>query len=191
MKILVFLLFIFSFEAHGVDRKISELSTLSQGSWASGDLVPIVDISANATKKTSVADFDARYQPLGNYQASGDYVTATTGDVSCAGPGSCAATVNTVGGVSAANVASGANLANAATDANTASTIVKRTSGGAFSITEMFTLYVRLADGGALPTCNSGTRGRMAFVYGSTLVADSVQVCKKNALDAYAWATLL
>lgn len=50
--------------ATGADKKISDLVSLPQGSWASGDLFPMVDLSASATKKTSVADFDARFFKL-------------------------------------------------------------------------------------------------------------------------------
>ena len=47
--------------AFAADQKISELTSLPQGSWATADLLPIVDLSANQTKKTSIADFDLRY----------------------------------------------------------------------------------------------------------------------------------
>jgi hypothetical protein len=57
---LIFLL-VFSTNTLGADKKISELDALSQSSWATGDLFPMVDVSAGATKKTTVADFDSRY----------------------------------------------------------------------------------------------------------------------------------
>ncbi len=47
--------------ASGADKKVSDLNSLSQGSWASGDLLTIVDVSATETKKTTVNDFDTRY----------------------------------------------------------------------------------------------------------------------------------
>lgn len=44
-----------------VDKKITDLNSLPAASFATGDVMAIVDISANETKKTSIADFDARY----------------------------------------------------------------------------------------------------------------------------------
>jgi hypothetical protein len=57
----VFLALTRSANVGAADQKISAMTSLDQSSWASGDLFPIVDLSANQTKKTSVADFDARY----------------------------------------------------------------------------------------------------------------------------------
>jgi hypothetical protein len=43
------------------NKKISQLSSLSQGDFAPGDSVPIVDQSSNETKRTTIADFDSRW----------------------------------------------------------------------------------------------------------------------------------
>ncbi len=64
--ILPLLLLLFPLALHGAQKKFSDLPTLSQGSWASGDLIPIVDISAGLTKNTTVGDFDSRYFQIGN-----------------------------------------------------------------------------------------------------------------------------
>jgi hypothetical protein len=47
--------------ASGADKKISDFVTLGQASWSTSDLIPIVDVSAGATKQTTIGDFDARY----------------------------------------------------------------------------------------------------------------------------------
>lgn len=57
-----FLAFLLLFsESQAVDKKISELNAITESDWATGDLFPMVDISATETKKTTVADFDARF----------------------------------------------------------------------------------------------------------------------------------
>lgn len=47
--------------ASSADKKFSDLNALSAASWATGDLLAISDVSANETKKTTIADFDTRY----------------------------------------------------------------------------------------------------------------------------------
>lgn len=47
-----------------VDKKITDLTSLPFGSWATGDTLAIVDVSAGGTgvtKKTTIGDFDGRY----------------------------------------------------------------------------------------------------------------------------------
>jgi hypothetical protein len=44
--------------------------------------------------------------------------------------------------------------------------------------------------GEALPTCNTGVRGRLWFVAGATGVKDSLQVCAKDATNTFAWRAL-
>lgn len=62
MKKSIFFLFaLLAVTAYAADKKVSELNALPAASFATGDLLPIVDISANETKKTSIADFDTRY----------------------------------------------------------------------------------------------------------------------------------
>lgn len=60
-KLLAFAFFIIAPKAFAVDMKISSLPTLPQSSWASGDMIPIVDLSVTTTKKTTIADFDERF----------------------------------------------------------------------------------------------------------------------------------
>lgn len=50
-----------TFAASAANVKISDLTSLNEASWATGDLFEIVDISVPQSKKTSVADFDGRY----------------------------------------------------------------------------------------------------------------------------------
>lgn len=45
----------------GADKKFTDYTALIQSQWATTDVIAIVDISANATKKTTIADFDERY----------------------------------------------------------------------------------------------------------------------------------
>lgn len=135
--------------------KPPRLPAITSPQLASGDLLLLWDGSADAMRKFSVSQADARWggefgsvwgaisgtlsnqsdlqSALNAKQASGNYLTALTGDVSANGPGSSAATVNTVGGASAANIASATTLANAATSSNTNSAIVRRDSSGNFS----------------------------------------------------------
>lgn len=50
--------------ATGADKRVSELTPLVQGDWAAGDTFNIIDVSASASKKTTVADFDLRFFKL-------------------------------------------------------------------------------------------------------------------------------
>lgn len=43
---------------------------------------------------------------------------------------------------------------------------------------------------GTKPACNSSTRGTLYYVAGGAGVADTYEVCVKDAADAYAWATI-
>lgn len=86
-NIMLGLVFLISVVTFAAEKKISDLNALGHSSWASGDLFPIVDVSAGETKKTTVADFDGRYQTIGNY------ITALTGDVTGSGPGSATVTI--------------------------------------------------------------------------------------------------
>jgi hypothetical protein len=49
---------------------------------------------------------------------------------------------------------------------------------------------VKLNTVAAQPTCNASNRGTMWFTQGGTGVKDALQVCAKDAADAYAWRTL-
>jgi len=49
------------FAATGAEKKLTDLTALVQADWATSDVFAVVDVSANSTKKTTVADFDARY----------------------------------------------------------------------------------------------------------------------------------
>jgi len=49
---------------------------------------------------------------------------------------------------------------------------------------------LKLADEGTKPTCDSTTRGTVWVDFGGAGVKDDVQVCTKDAGDAYAWRTL-
>lgn len=71
--------------AYAADKKISDLTLLTGASYAVGDLIPIVDISASQTKKTTIGNLDLRYQGVGNYLVNpltnnGDIITMS-GDV--------------------------------------------------------------------------------------------------------------
>jgi hypothetical protein len=48
-----------------------------------------------------------------------------------------------------------------------------------------------LADAGSKPTCNSTTRGTFWFDEGGAGVADTIEVCSKDAADVYAWRSLI
>ena len=49
---------------------------------------------------------------------------------------------------------------------------------------------VRVEDGGTKPTCAAGIRGAIWYDAGGAGVADTFEVCRKDAGDAYAWVTL-
>lgn len=60
-KIIFSILILITLIAVGADKKITDLTLLSSGSFATGDTIPIVDVSANATKKTTIGELDNRY----------------------------------------------------------------------------------------------------------------------------------
>lgn len=43
----------------------------------------------------------------------------------------------------------------------------------------------------AKPTCNATNRGRVFYLDGAAGVADTYEICMKNAADAYAWKTIV
>jgi hypothetical protein len=45
-------------------------------------------------------------------------------------------------------------------------------------------------DSGTKPTCNAGNRGKVWYDAGGAGVADTLEVCRKSAADAYAWTAL-
>lgn len=49
---------------------------------------------------------------------------------------------------------------------------------------------IQLADPGSKPTCDSGTSGRHWYDQGGAGVADTYEICMKDAADAYAWVAL-
>ncbi len=49
---------------------------------------------------------------------------------------------------------------------------------------------LRVGDPGAKPTCNSSRRGMIWLEEGAAGVADTFEVCSKDAADAYAWRAL-
>lgn len=71
-------LLLFLTPAQSADKKISELNALTQGSWATGDLFPIVDVSATETKKTTVGDFDLRYLQLAGSSSVAGHISPGT-----------------------------------------------------------------------------------------------------------------
>lgn len=131
------------------DTKISALTSLAQGSWAAGDLFPIVDVSATTTKNTSVADFDARYAfalqaatgAQNGYLTSADWTTfnskltstlasakifvGSAGNVATAQTMSGDATIDNAGALTIANLA--VTNAKLATDAVTTGKILDGT----------------------------------------------------------------
>lgn len=50
--------------------------------------------------------------------------------------------------------------------------------------------YIKIGDAGAKPTCDSSTRGTFFHDFGGAGVADTVEVCSKDAADVYAWRSL-
>ena len=50
--------------------------------------------------------------------------------------------------------------------------------------------YIRLVGNDTQPACSSSTRGMFWFTNSALGVADLVEVCRKNALDSYAWTVL-
>lgn len=59
-----------------------------------------------------------------------------------------------------------------------------------FQATNMFDGGIILNQSGSPPACNAGTRGMLWFTRSFTGVKDSLQVCAKDAADAYLWRTL-
>ena len=49
---------------------------------------------------------------------------------------------------------------------------------------------VAISDGGTKPTCAAGIRGSIWYDAGGAGVADTFEVCRKDAANAYAWVTL-
>lgn len=56
--------------------------------------------------------------------------------------------------------------------------------------TSMVLYDVELDQNGAKPTCDAANRGRLWFTRAATLVADTLEVCRKDNADAYAWVAL-
>lgn len=84
-----------------------------------------------------------------------------------------------------------------ATDASRTSAITFQTVNNAGSLTELMrvtgdsTIVQSVQwNTGSKPTCNSGNRGKVWYVAGGAGVADTFEVCKKDAADAYAWTAL-
>lgn len=140
---------------HGADKKISDLNSLAEADFAAGDVVPIVDVSASETKKTSISDFDARWvvNPMttngdGIYQASGIPARLAIGAANTAqlSTGSAPswgfivnANIDAAAGIVDTKLATIAtagkvsNSATTATNANTPSAIVARDGSGNFT----------------------------------------------------------
>jgi hypothetical protein len=57
-------------------EKISQLTEYPEPNWISTDLFPVVDVTTSITKKTTVGDFDLRFEPK---QTHGSISTSTTG----------------------------------------------------------------------------------------------------------------
>ena len=49
---------------------------------------------------------------------------------------------------------------------------------------------VNIAGGGGKPACDSSLRGTLWFTHGAAGVQDTLEVCAKDALDAYDWRLL-
>jgi len=49
---------------------------------------------------------------------------------------------------------------------------------------------VSLVPGGVQPTCDSTKRGVIFFVPGALGVLDTISVCRKSAIDVYAWVSM-
>jgi hypothetical protein len=49
---------------------------------------------------------------------------------------------------------------------------------------------VTISDGGTKPTCDSARRGAIWYDAGGVGAADTLEVCRKDAGDAYAWVSL-
>lgn len=50
--------------------------------------------------------------------------------------------------------------------------------------------YLRVASNATKPGCSASTRGSIWFTSSALGVADFVEVCRKSALDVYAWTTI-
>lgn len=135
--------------SHAADTKISNLPQLSQSSWASGDIIPIVDISAGpASKRTTVAEFDARY--LTTALLDGYIFVGNGSDLAAGVAVSGDITLTNAGVVTIANDAvSNAKLADMA-----ASTIKGNNTGGAASPLDLTVAQVKTMLG--LTGTNSG-----------------------------------
>lgn len=58
------------------------------------------------------------------------------------------------------------------------------------NITVHHSFGVKIFTSGAQPTCDSTIRGGMWRILGGAGVADTFEICRKDAADAYAWVTL-
>lgn len=67
----------------------------------------------------------------------------------------------------------------------------KAASGVALDVVGMaaFTEGARLATSGSQPTCDASARGLMWNIEGGAGVADILQICQKDAADAFVWVT--
>lgn len=69
------------------------------------------------------------------------------------------------------------------------------TTAGGFAPTSKIKIQpdttLQLLDPGAKPTCSISYRGSLFFNEGAAGIADTVEICSKDAADAYAWRTLI
>lgn len=63
------------------DKKISELTALTSADFATDDLFAVVDTSATETKKTTIADLDARYASSGVTQYTNEMAQDAVGTI--------------------------------------------------------------------------------------------------------------
>ena len=87
------------------------------------------------------------------------------------------------------------NLYETYTDAANYSRLAIQATAGAFKLLPAAagtgTLrVVAIGDGGAKPTCEAATRGGIWYDAGGAGVADTLEVCRKDGADAYAWVSL-
>lgn len=93
--------------------------------------------------------------------------------------------VTNSGGVCWSSTSSDARTSQDLCSKRVAAGVWSPTNGGSGSGT------IQLGDPGTKPTCDVSVRGRFWIDFGGAGVADTVEVCAKDLLDAYAWRSLI
>lgn len=180
--------------AWAADKKITDLNLLTSGSFATTDVLPIVDVSANETKKTRILDFDARYI-VTPFTTNGDMVYQSAGIPARLAIGASSTVQVSTGTAPSwatlvdANVSASAGIARTKLASGTASHVLINDGSGVMSSEAALAISRGGTNNGSLAV----TAGGVVYTDGTKLVnvgaGTSGQVLSSNGASAPSWAT--